>query len=177
MTEQPEVRVAVSPMRRLPMTKALRTLLAEVTGKPCEIRRIPQTPKLDPQTKEPILSDGVATLIPVEAPFTILWPLYSTYSGPGLHDAHADVIWTYQAQVATLRGDQAEVFHGKVVEAIVGVDADGRFVHDLDVPGMRVMGRTLGQENNDEGSSDSTSLVTVDVVFDIHVTPVRVPLF
>lgn len=170
MTEQPveDAPVVVSPLRRLPMTKALRTLLAEVTGKPCEIRRIPQTPKLNPATKEPLVPE---LLTPVEPPFTILWPITSNYSGPGLHDAHADVIWTYQAQIATLRGDQAEVFHGKVVEAIVGVDAAGQFVHPLNVAGMRVMARTLGVENNDEEG------MSMDVQFDIHVTPIRSPLF
>jgi hypothetical protein len=166
MTEQPVV--VVSPLRRLPMTKALKALIAEVTGKPCEIRRIPQVPKLDPKTQAPVVPES---LVPVDPPFTILHPITSVYSGPGLVDVHADVVWTYQAQIATLRGDQAEVFHGKVIEAIVGQDADGRFVHPLDVPGMVIMARTLGIENNDEEG------MSTDVQFDIHVTPVRAPLF
>lgn len=170
MTEQP---VVVSPLPRLPMTKALRTLIADATGKPCEIRRIPQTPKLDPATKEPLVPE---VLTPVLAPFTILWPLYTTYRGPGLSDAHADAVWTYQAQVATLRGDQAEVFRDKVIRGVVGLTADGSYAYPLEVDGMAVMLRELDTENSDGAGEPLAGVVSVDVRFNIHVTPVRIPL-
>jgi hypothetical protein len=172
MTENPTPPVVVSPLPRLPMSKALRTLIADATGKPCELRRIPQTPKLGPDG-EPVLTDGSPTLTPVGAPFTILWPREAVYGGPGLYDAHERVVWTYQAQIAALRGDQAEVFRDKVVRGIVGLTADGSFAYPLEVPGIAVMARTLGVENSDQGGAELSSLVSVDVLFDIHATPAR----
>lgn len=149
--------MAETPLPRLPMTKALKALIVEATGKPCEIRTIPRLP------------DGTA----VEVPFTILHPLWSTYSGPAFYDVHEDVEWNYQASVAASRGDQIEVFHDKLVRAIVGRDGAGAYLHALTVEGMSVMSRNMGDEN-DGGSSDvdtKAGIITHDVRFSITVTP------
>jgi len=139
------------------MTKALKALLATATGKPCEIRTIPR------------LSDGTA----VAAPFTILYPLWSNYSGPAFHDIHEDVEWNYQASLAALRGDQIEVFHDKIVRGIVGKSSDGQHLFGLVVDGMKVMSRDMGNENDGGSSQEDTKagIITHDIRFSITVTP------
>lgn len=146
-----------TPLPRLPMTKALRELIATVTGKPCDIRTIPRD------------EAGVS----VDAPYTILYPLWSTYQGPAFHSPHADVTWNYQAALAASRGDQVEVFHDKIVKAIVGRGADGQFLHDIVVEGMKVIDRDIGTENGSESSGVDTKagIITHDIRFSVTVTP------
>jgi hypothetical protein len=176
MTEAPLI---LTPLPRLPMTKAVRSLLAEVTGKPWEIRRIPRVPATH--------DDGTLVvpekLVPAEPVFGILYPQWRTFSGPQYADQHADVVWHYQATIAVRRGDQGEVWGDKVIRALVGRTADLRFAYDLDIPatedhpGMRVIDRTIEEDGSDEGVGDSaTGVVTVDIRFSLSVTPTSTPI-
>lgn len=146
-----------SPLPRLPMTEAVRDLIAEVTGKPCDISTIPRD------------TAGLG----VDPPYTILYPLWTTFGGPAFHSPHADSTWNYQATGTALRGDQIEVFHDKILRAIVGRDATGEFLHALTVSGMKVIDRDMGAENGSESSSKDTKAGTIthDIRFALTVTP------
>lgn len=162
MTEQP---TATSPLPRLPMTQALTDLLGEVTGWPWEIREIPKVP--DPKGTGPI---GDRELVPVPPPYGILYPLWRTYSGPAWFNPEADAGWVYQATWVVERGDQLEWADDKTREVIVG--RHGRdYLHDLDIPGVSVMGREILPDGSNDETPTSGTIIQGTLRFVLYVTP------
>lgn len=153
MTEQP---VLVTPLNRLPMSKALRELLAAVTGKPWEIGRVPTKANPDAASKQ----------IAVDPVYGILYPLWTTYSGP---PRRPNTTWNFQATVVAKRADQLEVWEHKVHAAIIGRTADSEWAYALEVDGMHVIDRVLGDQNT--GGTGETPLT--DVTTELPTRDVR----
>ncbi|MDQ8707869.1 hypothetical protein RCO28_36185 [Streptomyces sp. LHD-70] len=140
---------------RLPLTRALRSLLAEVTGRPCGLGVLPRAP-----------NSGVA-----DFPYVILDSLPGEFSGPGFADWHADASWTYQVTSVGERVDQVEWLADRVRSALVD-RVDGRWKHVLTLPEMAVIDRELSMD----GSGDPVDGAAGDAVtyvqrFTITVSP------
>lgn len=123
---------------RLPMTKALRTMVATVTGKPCGLGTIPNV-------------GGV----PAEPPYSILYALEGSLDGPPFGDANADAEWTYQVTSVGERDDQAQWLADKVRAAILSRTSSG-WTNAIPVSGMKVIGRA----HAGEGGTDAAEVVS-----------------
>lgn len=150
----------VTPLPRLPMTKALKTLIADKTAHPCEILTIP---------KKKVGNDWVA----VKPPYTILYPLWTTYGGPPFMGGEADSRWVYQTTFYVVRGDQAEWFRDKLNAILIGRDAAGAHSTAITVAGMFVMDRESLDENSAGSASPDTKtgIMSYDMRFALTVTP------
>lgn len=145
--------------KRLPMTRALVALLAEVTGMPWEIGRIPTIP--DPA--------NAGRQISVDPTFGILYPQWRTTTGPVRRPI---VTWNYQATVAVKRADQLEVFDDKIQAAIAGRAADMSFAYPLQVAGLNIIDRVIGPQNTggtDQTPDTRTEMPTRDIRFAVTV--------
>lgn len=127
---------------RRPVTKALATLIATATGKPCGVLEIP--PPVPPETR-------------VDPPYYVLYSLDADVGGAPVADENEDASFVYQITcvsgpdptLGTSRGttDQAEWLADKVKEKFFARDPDtGRWVHPLIVDGVSCMCRELDAE-------------------------------
>lgn len=103
-------------------------------------------------------------------PYFIVYPLTAGLSGPpfgaGRHD---DVEWLYQVSAYSERGDQLEWMRDKALEVFLGKAPDGTWLHDLAVPGMKIMERNLAE---DSGIGESAGgIIPSDLRFSLLVTP------
>lgn len=151
---------------RLPMTKALLGLYAPgVKGgmaaeMPIGLLTVPKLP--DPDDPE--------TLVAAKAPYQVLWPLWTNTSGPPLHDADADSEWIYQLSLYSVKGDQLEWMQDRAKRIIVGRNPDGSWLFPLEVAGMKVMERALGEDIGADPSAGE-GLLSAVLRFGIKVTP------
>lgn len=120
---------------RLPFTKALRAMLQDTTGRPVGLGRYPTD------------SSGQV----VATPYAVLFPIPgTTYDGPPLWDAFDTPTWQYQVTSVGARADQAEWMGDRVRVALLD-RLDGRWTHELVVPGLLVLSR----EHVADGGADS----------------------
>lgn len=149
-----------SILPRLPMSKALRGLLAEGQPYPVGLGAIPRIP--DPEA--PAGSDAKIAAAP---PYLILYPLWSTsLESTPLVAPDSDWEWNYQVTGVAERGDQTEWIRDRVLQLLLGRNADGSFETPLEVPGIRVMNRWLSDDSGTEPGTLSTDLRIV-----LSVTP------
>ncbi|MBC9717809.1 hypothetical protein H9Y04_35290 [Streptomyces sp. TRM66268-LWL] len=140
---------------RLPLTRALRTLVADATGRPCGLGVLPRGP------------DGRAA----DFPYAILDSLPGEFSGPGFADWHADVSWSYQVTSVGERADQVEWLADRVRSALVD-RVDGRWRYALAPPEMRVIDRELSVDGaGDPVDGTAGDTVTYIQRFTITVSP------
>ncbi|WP_330340164.1 hypothetical protein [Streptomyces sp. NBC_00557] len=138
---------------RLPVTRALATLIEHTTGRPCGIGELPRV-------------QGKSGWEPPLAPYTILDSLPAEFGGPPLWDWHADAAWSYQVTSVGERADQVEWLADRVRAGVVG-RIDGHWSHDLHVPEARVIDREL---TYDAGGEPSVSAVGAIVSYVQRVT-------
>lgn len=131
-------------------TDALLALIQEATGMPCGDVQIP-----------------AAGTGPAPPPYYLLHTIANTLSGAPLADLNEDASIVYQVTCVSgpdpakpnSRGarEQAEWMAGKVRSAVLGRDPDSlEWLHDLAVPGAKVMGRGPEAEagvTNDPGDA------------------------
>ncbi|MFK0279828.1 hypothetical protein ACIQVL_05045 [Streptomyces sp. NPDC090499] len=143
---------------RLPVTRALADLVEQATGRPCGLGELP-------------LIQGKSGWEPALAPYTILDALPAAFSGPPLWDWHADAAWSYQVTSVGERGDQVQWLADRVRASVVG-RSDGRWLHDLRVPEVRVIDRELTYDAGGEPSVSAAGVIVSYVQrFTITVTP------
>lgn len=111
---------------RLPLTRALVSVLSAATGRPCGLAALPR-------------AEGGE---PAAFPYQILDSLPGDFSGPAFADWQADAAWAYQVTSVGERADQAQWLADQVRSALFDrVAADWRI--PIVVPGMRVIDREL----------------------------------
>ncbi|MGW0542326.1 hypothetical protein ACWD0D_18705 [Streptomyces griseoincarnatus] len=143
---------------RLPVTRALATLLEHATGRPCGIGELP-------------CIQGESGWEPAPVPYTILDSLPAEFTGPPLWDWHADAAWGYQVTSVGERVDQVEWLADRVRAGVVG-RRDGHWTHDLHVPEGRVIDRELTYDAGGEPSvSAAGAIVSYVQRVTITVTP------
>ena len=125
-----------SILPRLPMTKAIQTLLATESGKPVGVAAIPRIPV-------PGGPDGA--LVQAVAPYYILEPLWSITSGPIWSTPDADADWVYQVSWSGKNGTQDEWLRDKVLQVMLS-RTNGAFTYPLEVDGISVMDRGLKED-------------------------------
>ncbi|MGW4596646.1 hypothetical protein ACWEOA_15270 [Streptomyces sp. NPDC004457] len=144
---------------RLPVTRALATLIERATGRPCGIGELPRV-------------QGKSGWEPALVPYTILDSLPAEFGGPRLWDWHADAAWSYQVTSVGERTDQVEWLADRVRVGVVG-RTDGHWSHDLHVPEARVIDRELTYDAGGEPSvSAAGAIVSYVQRVTITVTPV-----
>ncbi|MCX4761911.1 hypothetical protein OG562_13185 [Streptomyces sp. NBC_01275] len=79
-------------------------------------------------------------------PYSVLYPLGITTSGPAFGDADADARVLFQVTCVASTAEQAEWMADKVRAAILGRSAKGDFVNAVVVAGCAVIGRELDKE-------------------------------
>lgn len=137
---------------RLPVSKALQTLLASATGLPVGRGRVPP---------------GGTPGSLAEPPYYLLYLVDSTVHGPPLADEHPDATFIYQ--ITSVSGpdpdvpgsvgsiDQVEWMADKARTSVLARDpATGLWLRPLTVAGMKNTGRSLETEpgeSNDPGDA------------------------
>jgi hypothetical protein len=141
-------------IHRLPVTKGVRVLLQEVSGKPIFLARLPRDPEQIPRP-----------------PYGILYSLPGgAISGPGFHDPDADATFIYQVTSVGEDETGATWMRDKTAEALIGRNGDGQFLHPLDVgEGYTCMFRR--SEGGSPGGEPTGGIVSVAERFAIGVTP------
>ncbi|MFF4802345.1 hypothetical protein ACFY1U_28735 [Streptomyces sp. NPDC001351] len=143
---------------RLPVTRALATLVEQATGRPCGLGELP-------------LVQGESGREPARAPYTILDALPAEFSGPPLWDWHADAAWAYQVTSIGERADQVQWLADRVRAGVVG-RSDGDWARDLRVPEVHVVDRELTYDAGGELSVSAAGVIVSYVQrFTITVTP------
>ncbi|MGW0822516.1 hypothetical protein [Streptomyces sp. NPDC002845] len=79
-------------------------------------------------------------------PYSVLYPLGITTSGPAYGDADADARVLFQVTSVALTAEQAEWMADRVRTAILGRTSSGDFVNAVTVAGCAVIGRELDKE-------------------------------
>lgn len=145
---------------RLPLTRAVRLLIAETTCYPCGLGGLPR------------LRDEAGELRPAPVPYTILDSLPGVFSGPPFADWHADAAWSYQVTSVGERDDQVQWLADEVRKAVASRTPDG-WTHELVVPGMRVIDRQMEFDAGGDPAevSPTGSIVTYVQRFTVTVTP------
>lgn len=139
---------------RLPVTKALRTLIGTGTGKPCGLMRSPRT--LAGKAEEP--------------PYYILYPLWTRRSG-SWGKPEGDAEFNYQVKAVTTDPVQVEWLYDKVLEVLFDRDTQGGFLHELSIAGLSVMTRRLTDEDGGFTGRDlEAGSLSYDVRFVVKVT-------
>lgn len=128
---------------RVPITAAVRAMLATVTGRPCGVGSLP-------------LADGR----PAPLPYTVLYPLGGSVGGAPFADASEDAHPMYQVTVVAGRSDQAEWLADRVRRAFLARTPAGGWESDLTAPGISVWGRQLiVDEAGDSSTSDVATYI------------------
>ncbi|ELP61495.1 hypothetical protein PV735_32100 [Streptomyces turgidiscabies] len=79
-------------------------------------------------------------------PYSVLYPLGITTSGPAYGDADADARVLFQVTCVASTAEQAEWMADKVRAAVLGRTAKGEFVTAIAIAGCAVIGRELDKE-------------------------------
>lgn len=140
------------PARR-PVTAALKALIENATGRPCQVGIAPHDEEGDTES----------------IPYSVLWPTAGgSFLGPPFATPEADAFFRYTVHSIGRRDDQAEFIADAVRDAIVGRNDDGSFTYNLSIEGLRVMNRSIDQS---AGPMDRDgSVFTVSESFLIAVT-------
>jgi hypothetical protein len=146
-------------LKRQPTTMKLQSVLDEALGADYAVGL----------SAAPRVETSPGTLTAASPPYVILYPLWVNLSGPAFGaDRHADAEWTYQVTGMALRGDQLEWVRDRVLEVVLGKDDDGRYVHDLDTPGVKITERDLKE---DSGIGEAVgSVLPTDIRFGLFAT-------
>lgn len=110
---------------------AVQTMLAGATTRSCGYGTAPTSS-----------STPTAAVIP----YSVLYPLGITTSGPAYGDADADARVLFQVTCVASTAEQAEWMADKVRGALLGRTAKGDFVTTIAIAGCAVIGRELDKE-------------------------------
>lgn len=153
-------------IERRPVTLLIASVLAEATGKPVGLGKIPTAP------------DGTTAVIP---PYYILYSLPLALGGAPLADRNEDATLTYQVTSvsgpdpsipqSTSAEDQAEWMADKARTALLGRDpATGLWLYDLAPTGWKTMCRSLEIEPGAD-SSAADAIISYVQRFTLDLTP------
>ncbi|RSO30047.1 hypothetical protein DMH15_26200 [Streptomyces sp. WAC 06725] len=126
---------------RAAVSKAFRRTLAEATGRPCGLGKLPL---IDAQ--------------PAEMPNLVLYPQGGPVGGAPLTDTSEDSELIYQVTAVAARTDQAEWMADRVRRVVLERTAAGDWRWPIDVPGVDVWAREL---DVDAGADDAGSAAGV----------------
>jgi hypothetical protein len=135
---------------RLPLTKALRTVLENATGKPVGLGGFPRVDA--PGSPE----HGQ----PVPPPFSVLYVSPgSVYDGPPFDDDHADATWVYHVTCVGKRLDQAQWLLDRVHGAVLDRAPDGQgYATPIPVDGMKIIRRRAVADGAPDTEGDVASV-------------------
>ncbi|MFF3272776.1 hypothetical protein ACFYWU_17890 [Streptomyces chrestomyceticus] len=124
-------------IERAAVSDAFRRTLAEATGRPCGLGKLP-------------LVDGQ----PAEMPYLVLYPQGGPVGGAPLADASEDAELIYQVTAVAARTDKAEWIADRVRRTVLERTATGGWRWSIDVPGVDVWARELRVDaGTDDGGS------------------------
>ncbi|MFH8405310.1 hypothetical protein ACH4FX_11130 [Streptomyces sp. NPDC018019] len=126
---------------RAAVSQAFRRTLAEATGRPCGLGKLP-------------IVEGQ----PAEMPYLVLYPQGGPVGGAPLADASEDSELLYQVTAVAARTDQAEWMADRVRRAVLERTATGGWCCPIDVPDVDVWAREL---KVDSGTDDVESAAGV----------------
>jgi hypothetical protein len=146
-----------SVLPRLPMTKALRTLIGEISANhPVGLISGPRVKQGDVWVNLP-------------TPYFILYPGWASGHGGPWTAPDADVDWFYQVRCVSEDASQIEWMRDKLMRLFLARNADGGYVQEITVEGMSVMRRWV---EDDTGIPEGTgSTLQSDIRFGLAVTP------
>lgn len=149
-------------LKRLPMSKRLKEIVAAEANMPCGLGTIPRVPTGGPGSETK----------PAAAPYFIEHPLWTNTSGPPLGAPDADSEWVFQFDLVSERTDQLEWMRDKLLEVFLARGPSGAFLVPIVVPGMTVIGRTLKEDaGSDPAGSESAKVLVSQLRFGLNVTP------
>ncbi|MFK8848406.1 hypothetical protein [Streptomyces sp. Ac-502] len=128
---------------RAAVSEALRRTLAEATGRPCGLGKLP-------------LAEGR----PAEVPYLVLYPQGGPVGGAPLADASEDAELLYQVTAVAARTDQAEWLADRVRRAVLERTATGEWRWTIDVPGVEVWARELKADPGTDDASSAAGIVS-----------------
>ncbi|MFE3196820.1 hypothetical protein [Embleya sp. NPDC059237] len=118
---------------RAPVTEAVRRLIESSTKRPCGLAELPYV-------------DGPSGLAPAEPPYTVLYPVGGSITGPPFGDSTADASYVYQLTIMAERADQAEWLTDRGRRALLERRPNGAWLNEIDLPGAAVMARQLVED-------------------------------
>lgn len=128
---------------RAPVSKALQSVIAEATGRPCGLGALP-----------------VVNGKPAEVPYTVLYPLGGTVGGAPLADVSEDADLVYQLTSVAGRTDQVEWMADKGRRAVLERTTSGAWRYPLEIPGVDVWRRGLEADDGSDTTASAEGIVT-----------------
>lgn len=120
----------------------------------------------------PQVETSPGTLKPVPPPYYELDPLWAVPwgadEGMGVR-RHEDVQWVYQFTCLALRADQLELMRDQVARVMLGKNADGTWLHDLDTADVKIAERAWADDTG-VGESDVASTTRSDLRIRLFAT-------
>ncbi|RGD59414.1 hypothetical protein DR950_17885 [Kitasatospora xanthocidica] len=140
------------PVQGRVVSTALRDAIAAATGRSCGYGAPPTT--ADKPSGNAI-------------PYTVLYPLGGTTSGPPFGDQAGDGRLLYQVTSVASTGEQAEWMADKVRAAVLGTSPKGGFATSISPAGHTVVGREIDKE---DGQSVANGVYSYISRYLLHVT-------
>lgn len=146
--------------KRAPFTKKTREIIADdpdFAKKPIGAGAVPRVP------------DGASTKL-ASPPYGIWYPLWTIDLGGTARNPEANVEWIYQLSMFSTMLDQLEVMRDAAIRICVGRNlATGKFLTDLDVPGVHVMGRRIAEDAGGDDTQPAGDLLSMVIRFGFSV--------